>query len=67
SDFGLQLYCRFLLIGGLLRFELLFKSRFCFRCVLLFSFKAGSSSSTQTGSTTGEPGSVWVGCYRISV
>ncbi|CAN1126221.1 hypothetical protein LINPERHAP2_LOCUS3307, partial [Linum perenne] len=34
-----------LLIGGLLRFELLFKSCFCLRCVLLFSFKAGSSSS----------------------
>ena len=53
-----------LLSGGLLHFELVFKSCFCFRCVLLFSFKAGSSSSTQTGSTTGELGSVWDGCYK---
>ncbi|CAN1725785.1 hypothetical protein LINPERHAP1_LOCUS236, partial [Linum perenne] len=29
-----------LLIGGLLHFELLFKCCFCFRCVLLSSFKA---------------------------
>ncbi|CAN1782527.1 hypothetical protein LINPERHAP1_LOCUS15880, partial [Linum perenne] len=49
---GLRLYLSFYLR------IVLFPLRF------IFLFKCCISSSTQTGSTTGEPGSVWDGCYK---
>ena len=59
--FGFQILCN---EGLQLILNFLMESCFCFRCVLLLYLNAVSSSSTQTGSTTGKPGSVWDGCYK---